>query len=124
MTDSPRSSVAIRPSKTLQDMLHVTFRQVRPDRVDRVRAWFSELMQRQEEVRATFRNEAVRHEQAWLLETSSGPLLVYAVEVEDPERAQRAFQASEMAIDHQHRQVMDEATLGTTEVEKLYDLRL
>jgi hypothetical protein len=105
-------------------VLQVTFRRVRPERVERLREWFAELMRRQEEVRETFRNEAVRHEQAWLLETSGGPWLVYAVEVEDPERARLAFETSTLAIDHQHRQVMDEVTLGTAEIEKLYDLRL
>src|SRR5215210_6082897 len=104
-------------------MLHVTFRRVRPERVGRMRQWFGELMRRQDEVRETFRNEEVRHEQAWLIETSDGPLLVYAVEVEDPERALRAFETSELAIDGEHRRVMDEVTQGTAEVEKLYDLR-
>ena len=103
-------------------MLHVSFRRVRPERVDRTRAWFSKLMRRQDEVRATFQNEGVRHEQAWLIETRSGPLLVYAVELEDPERARQAFERSDVAIDKQHREVMLDVMLGPSEPEKLYDL--
>jgi hypothetical protein len=65
-------------------MLQVNIRRVRPDQVGRLREWLAELGRRQEEVRETFRNEGVRHEQAFVLAGADGPLLVYAIEVDDP----------------------------------------
>ena len=97
---------------------------VHDDRVERLRDWLAELMQRQVEVRETFRNEGVRHEQAYLLRTADGTVLVYAVEVEDPEAAQRAYVASSLPIDKQHRVVMQAVQAGPADAELLYEVRL
>lgn len=82
------------------------------------------LGRRQDEVRASFRQEGVRHEQAFLLESASGPVLVYAIEVEDPDAAQRAYDASTLAIDAEHREVMAEVLGPAAEVELLYEVAL
>jgi hypothetical protein len=84
----------------------------------------TELGRRQDEVRATFANEGVRHEQAFLLESAAGPVLVYAIEVEDVEAAQQAYEASTLAIDAEHRQVMAAVLGPAAEVELLYEARL
>ena len=83
----------------------------------------AELQQRADEVRQTFDNEGVRHEQAFFLETTTGPLLVYAIEVEDAQRASEAYARSTLPLDLQHRQVMSEVVSGEAEVERLYDVQ-
>ena len=49
-------------------MISLKFRLIKPDEVPHLRAWMGELMQRQDEVRETFRQEGVRHETAYLLQ--------------------------------------------------------
>ena len=64
-------------------MLKVAIHQVQPEKEHQLRDWLAELMRRQDEVRETFAQETVRHEQAYLLATSDGPMLVYAMEAAD-----------------------------------------
>lgn len=104
-------------------MLDVRITRVRDDQVERLRAWMAELLQRQDEVRATFRNEGVRHEQVYLLQAREGPVLVYAHEVEDPEAARAAYMASTLPIDAQHREVMQAVLQGPAAAELLYEVR-
>src|SRR5262245_3520119 len=103
-------------------MLHLTFRRVRDEAA--LRAWMAELGQRADEVRATFRQEGVRHEQAFLLPTPDGLVLVYAHEVEDPDAAHAAYAESALPIDAEHRQRMATALGDAVEPELLYDVRL
>lgn len=102
-------------------MLRVVFRKVREGQVDRVREWMAELNGRSDEVLATFAQEGVRHEAAYLLQTLEGPVLVYAVEAEDVERARRVAEASTLPIDLEHRRVMGETLAGPADVEPLYE---
>jgi hypothetical protein len=81
-----------------------------------------ELTQRRDEVVETFRAEGTRHESAYLLQGASGPVLVYVQQVDDPEQARRAFAASQLPIDLQHKQVMAEVREGRANVELLFDL--
>jgi Family of unknown function (DUF6176) len=104
-------------------MMRVGFFNVRPDQVGRLRDWMHELTQRRDEVLETFGGEGTQHECAYLLQGASGPILVYAVQVDDPEQASRAFAASQLPIDLQHRQVMAEVREGPAEVELLFDIR-
>lgn len=97
-------------------MLRLAFSRVQPDKVDRLRAWMKELAQREEEVMETFRQETVRHEVAYLLTTSDGPLLVYAIEAES------LAQARPLPIDLEHRQVMREAFAGVVAAECLLEM--
>jgi hypothetical protein len=106
-------------------MLQVEFRKVRPDRVDRLREWLHELERRAAEVRETFAQETVRHEIACLIEAREGPVLIYAMEAEDFERAAAAYQGSVLPIDREHRDVMTDVLLpGSASVEQLYECRL
>jgi Family of unknown function (DUF6176) len=104
-------------------MIRVGFFNVRPDQVERLRAWMHELTQRRSEVLETFRAESTQQERAYLLQGASGPILVYAQQVDDPEQARQAFAASQLPIDLQHRQVMAEVREGHAEVELLFDIR-
>jgi hypothetical protein len=105
-------------------VLDVRFHRIRSDQLDALRAWMAELMRRQDEVRETFRNEGVRHEQAFLLQSVDGPVLIYAHEVDDPEAARRAYLASTLPVDLQHREVMRTALDGAAEAELLYEVRV
>src|SRR6266545_1169236 len=87
-------------------MLKVAIHRVHPEKEQQLRDWLAELMRRQDEVRETFAQETVRHEQAYLLPTSDGPMLVYAMEVADFERGRAAFLNSTLAIDSEHKKVM------------------
>lgn len=105
-------------------MIHMRFARVHPDKVDRLKAWFAEAESRADEVRETFVNEGVRHEQGYLLETVDGPVLVYAIETDDYEAALEAFRTSEIPIDVQHREIMPQLTDGTLDLEPVIDIRL
>jgi hypothetical protein len=104
--------------------LEVVFRRVKPDQVDRLRAWMREGERRADEVRETFRQETVRHEVAYLLEGKRGPVLVYAMEAEDLDRSAETFRSSSLPIDVQHRTVMRDVLEGPAEAEKLYEVAL
>jgi hypothetical protein len=86
-------------------MLRVSFRRVRPGKEARLRSWLAELSERADEVRATFADETVRHEQAFVLETVDGPVLVYVMEAEDLERGRAAFAQSSHPIDQEHKRL-------------------
>jgi hypothetical protein len=105
-------------------LIRVGFFKIRPDQVERLRAWTHELTQRRDEVLETFRAETTQQECAYLLPGASGPILVYAQQVDDPDQAHRAFAASELPIDLQHKQVMAEIREGSAEVEVLFDIRV
>ena len=105
-------------------MLRTHFLRVRPDKVDRLKWWLTELNRRRDEVRETFVQETVRHEIAYLLDGADGPILVYVVEAEDFDQARRAYQGSTLPIDAEHRQVMKEVTDGAAPVEALYECRI
>ena len=81
-------------------------------------------MRRRDEVIATFENEGVRHELAYLLPVTDGWILVYAAEMEDPERASTAFRASSLPIDQEHKQVMAKVVGAPADAELLYDVAL
>ena len=97
--------------------------QVREGQVERLRAWLREINSRREEVLETFAQEGVRHEQAYLLDTGSGHVLVYAMELEDEEKARAAFASSTLPIDAQHRDVMQAALGEPAGAELLYDVQ-
>ena len=87
-------------------MQKISFRKVLPGRVDALREWMNELMQRREEVLESFVAETVQSEQAWLIETSDGPVLVFCVEADDLEEAAAAYRTSELTIDLEHQAAM------------------
>jgi hypothetical protein len=109
---------------SLVTMLHTMIRHVRPDKVDLLRAWFAESTRRGEEFRQTFQQEGVRHEQAYLVATSDGTLLVYTSEAEDMEYAMNAFLNSQLPIDAEHRKVMTEALAEEADTELIFDLTI
>lgn len=89
-------------------MIHVSIRRVRPGKADRLRAWLRELNARAEDVRATFRDESVREEQAFVVEVDDRTILVYVSEASDLDKARAAFAESQHPIDLEHRRVIEE----------------
>lgn len=103
-------------------MIEVAFFRVHHDQLGRLRGWLRELTRRADEARATFVREGTRHERAWLLHDQQGPILVYAMEVDDPHHARQAYAVSTLPIDQEHRQVMRQVIAGRLDAELLYDL--
>lgn len=104
-------------------MLRVWISRIRPEKEARVRSWLQELASRADEVRATFRDETVRAEQAYIIPGASGPLLLYVIEAEDIEQGSRAFAASKHKIDAEHKAVMQECLAEPLKLETLYDMK-
>ena len=105
-------------------MLKASIQMVKPGQEQKLRAWLSELMQRKEEVRETFEQETVRHEQGYLLKINDGTALLYIVEAEDLEQASKAYKDSTLPIDGEHRNVLQEVLGDRISTELLYDVSL
>jgi hypothetical protein len=104
-------------------MIKLAMFRVKPGEENHLRDWMAELNRRNTEVLETFANEGMRHEQAHLLQTSDGPILIYAMEAADHDRVASAFQHSTLPIDHEHRRVMEQVVAGPAEVELLYECK-
>ena len=103
-------------------MLRVSFRAIKPGKEARLRAWLAELNDRADEVRATFRDETVRAEQAFIVAGADGPMLIYVMEAEDFQQGTVAFTSSEHPIDAEHRAVMKECIGPALDVRPLYNV--
>jgi hypothetical protein len=102
-------------------MLRVLFFKVRPEGVERLRSWMTELSHRREEVLETFSNETVRREVAYLLQLDGGPVLLHVMEADDIDHASRAAQDSSLPVDLEHRQVMEQVLLDRLDIQPLFD---
>ena len=101
-------------------MLKISFRKVLPGQVEALRKWMGTLMERQTEVVETFVAETVQSEQAWLIETDEGPVLVYCVEADDLQTAASAYRTSALIIDLEHRAAMRSLVGESASAELLY----
>lgn len=105
-------------------MIHLVTRRIRPDEVEAVRAWLRTVDgPRRAEAIESLAAEGVAHETALLLETSDGPIIVYAMETADLTHARAVADVSSRPIDAEHRAVMRRADAGPADVETLLDLR-
>ena len=105
-------------------MLKVVIRRIRQEKEARLRAWLAELNARADEVRATFRDETVRAEQAYIVPAADGPILVYVMEAEVFSRGAEAYARSTHRIDEEHREVMRECLAESLKLGPLYDVAL
>jgi len=105
-------------------MIRVRIARVRPEKEIKLRSWLEELNRRADEVRATFYAETVRAEQAFIVPTSDGPILVYAMEAEDFEQGTQAYANSTHRIDQEHRAVMRDCLEGSLRLTPIYDVSL
>jgi len=97
---------------------------VKPGQEGKLRDWMSELMNRKDEVRETFKQETIRHEQGYLLQINGGTALVYIVEAENLEQASKAYKNSSLPIDAEHRNIMNQTLADRIPAELLYDVTL
>lgn len=78
---------------------------------------------RRQEALATLVDEGCSHELAALIEGPDGPVVIYAMEVNNVEGPRAAADGSKHAIDKEHREVMDKAIGESVPYESLLDLR-
>jgi hypothetical protein len=83
----------------------------------------NELKLRASEVRDTFTQEGVTHEQAHLVETSDGFLLIYVMESDDHEKARLAFKNSTLPLDAEHKKIMGIVLEGKYPSELLFECK-
>jgi hypothetical protein len=100
-------------------MLHVGMYRVRDDQVERLREWMHELGRRRDEVLETFAAETTRHEVAYLLRGKDSPILIYVGEMGDLEQGRKAFHASLLPIDVEHRRVLAAVLAGNADAEPI-----
>jgi hypothetical protein len=105
-------------------LLRVSFLPILEGRESRLRAWLAELEARADEVRATFRDESVRAEQAFVVACACGPVLVGVEEAADFERAASASRTSPHRIDAEHRAVLRECVGRRLDWPPAYDVSL
>jgi hypothetical protein len=104
-------------------VIKLAIRKVKPGKESELRAWMAQLNSRRSEVLETFRQEGVRHERAYLLQTADGLILVYAMESPDHERAAAAYAQSTLPIDLEHKRVMTEVLGDRVPSELLYECK-
>ena len=102
-------------------MIRLAMRKVKPGEEQHLRAWMDQLNSRRAEVRATFQQEGVRHEQAFLLYTADGPVLIYAIEAQDHARAAAAYAQSTLPIDLEHKRIMKQVLGDAVPCALLYE---
>ncbi|WP_078715384.1 DUF6176 family protein [Agreia bicolorata] len=91
----------------------MSFRRIKAEQRDAVEQWLAELNgPRRDEALETLRNEGVRHESASIIDTSDGPILVYAMESDDIDQARAVGAASTLPVDRRHHDVMRTADGG------------
>ena len=95
---------------------------IKPEQESRLREWLLELNNRADEVRETFRDESVRAEQAYIVSTADGPILVYGMEAEDCKRGVDMYKRSKRPIDVEHLETMRECLGGSLQLSPIYDV--
>jgi hypothetical protein len=94
---------------------------LKPDSLDRVRAWAAELNRRSDEVLATLLDEQVVVESVFLDQTSEGDFLIYYLKARNLEEAAQAAQQSQHEIDAYHQQFKQDAWESGKPLELLID---
>ncbi|MCM3695517.1 DUF6176 family protein [Microbacterium oleivorans] len=67
--------------------------------------------------------EGIDHETAMVIDTSEGPIIVYAMQTDDLERSRAVADESPRPVDAEHRSVMRAADDGPATGEIVLDLR-
>jgi Family of unknown function (DUF6176) len=94
---------------------------LKPDSIDRVREWATELRARPDEVLATLREEGILVESVFLDSTGDGEFLIYYVKAKSMEAAREAVQRSTHPIDTYHQQFKTDTWEARTPLELLID---
>jgi Family of unknown function (DUF6176) len=98
-------------------------RRVHAEHVELLRDWLAQVGgPRRTEALQTLVDETIRHEMALLVDAPDGPLLVYAIDVEDLAQSRHVAEHSSHPIDADHRRVMGTALGEEVPSEVLLDL--
>lgn len=101
-------------------MLRTWIHRIKPDQEVRLRTWLAELNARTGEVRESLAAAGIRAEQAYVVATERGPLLVYVSDAEDQRHAAQVFAQSKLPIDVEHQRVLGECIEETFDDAPLY----
>jgi len=106
-------------------MKTVCFRvQLQKGAVEGAREWFRTMMERQEEVLESLRNEGAIVESVFLDRQKDGDFLIYYFKAHNVEKAQEIFSQSFLSIDVYHRSCWAKYCGEVTSLELLLDLDL
>lgn len=104
-------------------MIHLIVRRLKPEMRESVEQWMAEVGgPLRSDALETLRAEGVTHETAVILETTDGPVIVYAMETDDIDRARAVGAASTHPIDQRHHEVMRAADGGPVPHHLVLDL--
>ena len=95
---------------------------LKPNSIEKVRAWAKTLNERKEEALATLRDESVILETVFLDQNTEGDFLIYVMKAESFEKAKEAVQNSVHAIDEYHQNFKRECWADGQRLETLVDL--
>ena len=96
--------------------------QLKPDCLERARAWAAEVNGRSDEALATLRDEDVFIESAFLDSTSDGDFLIYYMRAKSFDRAHEVSSQSAHPIDTYHNQFKQDCWAERRHLELLVDL--
>jgi len=103
-------------------MLQTWIHRIKPGMEPRLYEWLAELNARSGEVRESFAAAGITAEQAYIVPTESGSLLVYVSEAGNQPHAVSVYESSSLPIDLEHRQVMSDCVEETLQLAPTYDV--
>jgi len=95
---------------------------LKPNSIEKVRAWAKTINERKSEALATLRDESVILETVFLDRSSDGDFLIYLMKAESFEKAKKAAERSAHAIDEYHQNFKNECWESGEKLETLIDL--
>jgi hypothetical protein len=95
---------------------------LKPDSLEKVRAWAKTITERKDEALSTLRDESVIFETVFLDQSEEGDFLIYLMKAESFARAKEAVEKSVHSIDQYHQTFKRETWEGGKELELLIDL--
>jgi len=105
-------------------VIHLSLRRIKPENRVEVEDWLARVgSELHSQAVDTLIAEGVTHETAVLIDTSDGPVIVYAMETDDIDRARAVGAASASPIDHEHHRVMRAADAGAVPHRVVLDVR-
>lgn len=102
-------------------MLQLVAARIQEEQASELREWLRSLEARRRELRESYERHGTRHELFLLVRLRGLPILVVIAEVEDGERAARSFLRSELPIDVEFKELFQQISPETGEIELLYD---
>ena len=102
-------------------MLNATVAVVAPEDLPRLRAWLAGLESRREELAESYRLEGTRHELFFVIRADPDPILVLISEVDDLEHAVVSFLRSNLPLDLEFKELVQDIAQHEEGVELLFD---